>query len=42
MVGGAALWLVYGLIISDTPLIVRKADGVLLIGMIVIFKLRYG
>ena len=42
LLAGAALWLVYGLIISDTPLIVGNFIGLLLIGMIVIFKLRYG
>lgn len=39
---GAALWLLYGILISDAPLIAGNAIGVMLIGTILLFKLRYG
>jgi MtN3 and saliva related transmembrane protein len=39
---GIALWLVYGLIIHDAPLIAANGVTFLLSGTILYFKLRYG
>jgi MtN3 and saliva related transmembrane protein len=38
---GIALWLVYGIIISDIPLIVANAFTLLLSSTILFFKLRF-
>jgi len=38
---GIALWLVYGLIIQDLPLIVANVVTLVLVLMILYFKLRY-
>ncbi|MEY9133164.1 MtN3 and saliva related transmembrane protein [Bradyrhizobium diazoefficiens] len=42
MVLGLALWLIYGLISGDAPLIASNAVTMLLAGGILVMKLRYG
>ncbi|WP_027547872.1 SemiSWEET transporter [Bradyrhizobium sp. WSM2254] len=42
MVLGLALWLVYGLLSGDAPLIASNAVTMLLAGGILVMKLRYG
>ena len=42
MVLGLALWLVYGLLSGDGPLIASNAVTMLLAGGILVMKLRYG
>lgn len=39
---GVLLWLVYGLMIDDTPLIAANAITFLLMGSIVVMKIKYG
>ncbi len=39
---GVLLWLAYGLMISDLPLIVANAVTILIAGSIIALKLRYG
>ena len=39
---GVVLWLVYGLILHDLPLIAANGTTFLLSGTILYFKLRYG
>jgi MtN3 and saliva related transmembrane protein len=41
MVSGIALWLVYGLLINDLPLIVANAVTLLLAGSILVAKIRF-
>lgn len=42
MVFGIALWLVYGLLSGDAPLVAANAVTMLLAGGILVMKLRYG
>ncbi len=42
MVTGVALWLVYGLLLSDLPLILSNAVTLALVGSILLLKLRHG
>ena len=42
LVAGIVLWLVYGLIRGDIPLIAANAVTLLFAGVILFFKLRYG
>jgi MtN3 and saliva related transmembrane protein len=42
MVLGLALWLVYGLLSGDGPLVAANAVTMLLAGVILVMKLRYG
>ncbi|TWB59791.1 MtN3 and saliva related transmembrane protein [Bradyrhizobium sacchari] len=42
MVLGLALWLIYGLLSGDGPLIASNAVTMLLAGGILLMKLRYG
>ena len=42
MVLGLALWLVYGLLSGDAPLVAANAITMLLAGGILVMKLRYG
>jgi len=39
---GIVLWLIYGLMVSDGPLIVSNIVSFLLVGTIFVMKLRYG
>jgi MtN3 and saliva related transmembrane protein len=39
---GIVLWLAYGILLSDVPLIVANVITLVLAGIILIFKLRYG
>ncbi|MCR9252058.1 MAG: SemiSWEET transporter [bacterium] len=39
---GVLLWLIYGIIIKDTPLIAANTVTLTLSGIILYFKLRYG
>jgi len=41
MVAGIALWLVYGLLIGDLPLILANAVTLLLAGAILVAKIRF-
>jgi MtN3 and saliva related transmembrane protein len=38
---GVLLWLIYGLLIRDVPLIVANAPTIGLVSVMVIFKLKY-
>jgi MtN3 and saliva related transmembrane protein len=42
LVVGILLWLAYGLIIVDVPLITANVVTLFLAGIILLFKLRYG
>ncbi|WP_027572933.1 SemiSWEET transporter [Bradyrhizobium sp. WSM1743] len=42
MVLGLALWLLYGLLSGDAPLVAANAITMLLAGGILVMKLRYG
>jgi MtN3 and saliva related transmembrane protein len=42
MVLGLALWLIYGLLSGDAPLVAANAITMLLAGVILVMKLRYG
>ncbi|MBJ7406334.1 MAG: SemiSWEET family sugar transporter [Bradyrhizobium sp.] len=42
MVLGIALWLVYGLLSGDAPLVAANAVTMVLAGGILVMKLRYG
>lgn len=42
MVTGIALWLAYGVILRDLPLIAANAVTLALAAIILVFKLRYG
>ncbi len=42
MVTGVALWLVYGLLTSDLPLILSNTVTLALVGSILLLKLRHG
>lgn len=42
LVIGIALWLVYGALLGDIPLIAANGVTLVLVGIILIFKLRYG
>ena len=42
MTTGVALWLIYGLIIGDAPLIFANGTTFVLTGTILYFKLRHG
>jgi MtN3 and saliva related transmembrane protein len=42
MVLGLALWLVYGLLSGDAPLVAANAITIVLAGVILVMKLRYG
>ena len=42
MVAGIALWLAYGLLCGDAPLVAANAITMLLAGGILVMKLRYG
>ncbi len=42
MVLGLALWLLYGLLSGDAPLVAANAVTMLLAGGILVMKLRYG
>ena len=39
---GVALWLAYGLMINDLPLIAANAISTALLGISIIFKFKYG
>ncbi len=39
---GLALWLIYGILIGDTPIIIANAITVVLSGTILVMKLRNG
>jgi MtN3 and saliva related transmembrane protein len=39
---GVALWLIYGVIIGDGPLIFANAITLVFVSMILVLKLRYG
>jgi MtN3 and saliva related transmembrane protein len=39
---GVLLWLVYGLLVGDGPLIVSNIVTFMLVGTILVMKLRYG
>lgn len=41
MVSGIALWLIYGLLIGDLPLILANAVTLVLAGAILVAKLRF-
>lgn len=41
MVAGIVLWLVYGILINDLPLILANAVTLLLAGSILIAKIRF-
>jgi len=42
MMLGVALWLIYGLLSGDAPLVAANAITMLLAGGILVMKLRYG
>jgi MtN3 and saliva related transmembrane protein len=42
MVTGVTLWLVYGWLLSDLPLILANAITLALVGSILLLKLRHG
>ena len=42
LVIGIALWLIYGILVGDVPLIAANAVTLVLVGIILFFKLRYG
>ena len=42
MVLGLALWLIYGLLSGDAPLVAANAVTIVLAGSILVMKLRYG
>lgn len=42
MVSGILLWLIYGLLIGDLPLILANAITLLLAGAILVAKIRFG
>ena len=42
LVTGIVLWLVYGLIQRDLPLVVANAATLVMVATILVFKLRYG
>jgi MtN3 and saliva related transmembrane protein len=39
---GLALWLIYGLLITDWPVILANATTLVFVGVIFIMKLKYG
>ncbi len=39
---GVALWLAYGILLSSWPIIVANAITLLLAGMVLVMKLRFG
>ena len=41
-VSGVALWLIYGFLIKDTPLIYSNAITLLLAGSVLYMKIKYG
>ncbi|XXY46686.1 SemiSWEET transporter [Sorangium sp. So ce269] len=41
-VAGVGLWLIYGLLTGDVPVIIANAITFVLSGMVFILKLRYG
>ncbi|WP_437624800.1 SemiSWEET transporter [Sorangium sp. So ce1151] len=42
LVTGVGLWLIYGLLTGDVPIIIANAITFVLSGMVFILKLRYG
>jgi MtN3 and saliva related transmembrane protein len=42
LVIGVVLWLAYGMLLGDVPLIVANGITLILTGIILVFKLRYG
>jgi MtN3 and saliva related transmembrane protein len=42
LVAGVALWLAYGLILGDVPLVAANGVTLLLAGSILVLKLRHG
>ena len=42
LVIGIVLWLTYGTLLGDVPLIVANGITLILAGIILVFKLRYG
>ena len=42
LVIGVVLWLAYGMLLGDVPLIVSNGITLILTGIILVFKLRYG
>ena len=42
LVTGVLLWLTYGIIRADTPLIVANAASLFLCTIILVFKIKYG
>ena len=42
LVIGIILWLAYGMLLGDVPLIVANGITLVLAGIILVFKLRYG
>lgn len=41
-VTGVFLWLIYGLLVNDIPLILANGVGFILAGIVLILKLKYG
>ncbi len=41
MVAGIALWLIYGILIDDAPLIIANAVTLILAGSILLAKIRF-
>ncbi|MEN2993933.1 MAG: SemiSWEET transporter [Thermodesulfovibrio sp.] len=42
MAVGISLWLLYGFLIKEFPIILANSVSLLLIGLIIIMKMRYG
>ncbi|WP_437652520.1 SemiSWEET transporter [Sorangium sp. So ce1182] len=42
LITGVGLWLIYGLLTEDVPIIIANAITFVLSGMVFILKLRYG
>jgi len=42
LVAGVALWLVYGILIEDLPLIIANAVTLILCTTMLVFKIRFG
>ena len=42
LMAGMTLWLIYGIILEDIPIMLWNAVSVILNGVIIVMKLRYG
>ncbi len=42
LVAGVFLWLVYGILIMNLPLIAANSISLILVSIVLVFKLRYG